>query len=90
MHSSITKILQVFKRVKFVALWSPTRPFRATGQQRICCLNVYSNDESIFVLFNLSFPFSIIQFTYKYKSECEENVFLVSNEICWITLTDTN
>ena len=28
------------------------------------------------VLFNLSFPFSILQSTYKYKSECEGNVFL--------------
>ena len=32
-------------------------------------------------LFNLGFPFSILQSTYKYKSECEENVFLVSNKI---------
>ena len=32
-------------------------------------------------LFNLSFPFSILQSTYKYKSDCEENVFLVSNKI---------
>jgi hypothetical protein len=31
---------------------------------------------TVFVLFNLSFPFSILQSTYKYKSECEENVFL--------------
>ena len=41
-----------------------------------------SKDESVIALFNLSFPFSILQFTYKYKSECEENVFLVSNKIC--------
>ena len=27
-------------------------------------------------LFNLSFPFSILQFTYKNNSECEGNVFL--------------
>jgi hypothetical protein len=41
-----------------------------------------SRDESVIALFNLSFPFSILQSTYKYKSECEENVFLVSNKIC--------
>jgi hypothetical protein len=33
-------------------------------------------------LFNLGFPFSILQSTCKYKSECEENVFLVSYKIC--------
>jgi hypothetical protein len=28
------------------------------------------------------FPFSILQSTYKYISECEKNVFLVPNKIC--------
>jgi hypothetical protein len=42
-----------------------------------------SKDGSVFALFNLiKFPFSILQSTYKYISECEENVFLVSNKIC--------
>ena len=41
-----------------------------------------SKDESVFALFNLSFPFSILQSTCKYKSEYEENVFLVSYKIC--------
>ena len=40
-----------------------------------------SKDESVFALFNLSFPFSILQSTYKYKSDCEENIFLVSIKI---------
>jgi hypothetical protein len=35
-------ILQVFKRVKFVALWSLKKTIRATGPQLICCRNVYS------------------------------------------------
>jgi hypothetical protein len=35
-------ILQVFKRVKFVALWSLKKTIRATGPQLICCLYVYS------------------------------------------------
>jgi hypothetical protein len=38
-------------------------------------------NQLFFALFNLGFPFSILQSTYKYKSECEENVFLVSNKI---------
>jgi hypothetical protein len=35
-------IMQVFKRVKFVALWSLKKTIRATGPQLICSLNVYS------------------------------------------------
>ena len=35
-------ILQVFKLVKFVALWSLKKTIRATGPQLMCCLNVYS------------------------------------------------
>ena len=40
-----------------------------------------SKDRSVFALFNLSFHFQYYS-PYKYISECEENVFLVSNKIC--------
>jgi hypothetical protein len=34
--------MEVFKGVKFVALWSLKKTIRATGPRLICCLNVYS------------------------------------------------
>jgi hypothetical protein len=35
-------IPEVFKRAKFVALWSPNKTIRTMGPQLICCLNVHS------------------------------------------------